>query len=180
MGKITRARTPRKLGTRGTRRFADQNPGFVKSTMRKKDTLPEPARIRQVKLLDGFNVELTFADGVTKTVNLKKYLHGPAFEQARSDPEYFRQVFIDPIGETIAWPNTADIDADVLRYNLTASWMEKRTARKRVTKNGKRKSTQEALVAKRVYLHPRQIKLLSKIGPNLSAAIRKVVDTYQK
>lgn len=139
----------------------------------------QPARLKQVKTLEGFNVELLFSDGVVKTVNLKKYLRGPAFEQIRSDPVYFRQVFIDPIGETVTWPNTADIDADVLRYDLTPAWMEKRARQKRTKKNGDRKPVTEPLVSKRIYLHPRQVKILARIDSNLSAAVRQVVDAYQ-
>jgi len=145
--------------------------------MKKQSTLHQPARIHAVKTLDGFNVELVFTDGLIKTVNLKKYLRGPAFKQIRSDPEYFRQVFIDPIGETIAWPNTADIDADVLRYDLTPSWMEKQEHHKQTRKNGADESKKESLQAKRIYLYPRQVKKLEKINANLSAAVRQVIDT---
>ena len=147
--------------------------------MTKTKAIRQPARIRQVKPLKGFNVELLFSDGVIKTVNLKKYLHGPAFEQIRSDPVYFRQIFIDPVGETVTWPNTADIDADVLRHDLTPAWMEKRAHHKRTKKNGDPKAVQEPLVSKRIYLHPRQVKILAKIDSNLSAAVRQVVDAYQ-
>lgn len=148
--------------------------------MNKSSKLREPARIRRVTPLGGFNVELVFADGITKKVNLKKYLHGPAFEQIRSDPKYFRQVYIDPIGETIMWPNTADIDADVLRFDLTPSWLERRKKQKRSHKNGQEKVAKERMVSKHVYLHPRQIRVLRKIDSNLSAAIRKVVDTFSE
>jgi hypothetical protein len=40
-----------------------------------------------------------------------------------------------------------------------------------------RKPSPEPLVAKRVYLYPHHVKLLHKIDKNLSAAIRKLVDT---
>ncbi len=42
-----------------------------------------------------------------------------------------------------------------------------------------RKPSPEPLVAKRVYLYPRHVKLLQKIDKNLSAAIRKLVDAQQ-
>lgn len=164
------------MGTHRTRRTAEQNSGVV-SNMKKTNTTREPARIRQVQVLNGYNVELLFADGARKRVNLKKYLHGPAFEQARTDMQYFRQVFIDPVGETIMWPNTADIDADVLRHNLRTAWQEKKLEQARARKSGKRKTVTESLVAKRIYLYPRQVKQLAKINANLSAAIRQVIDT---
>lgn len=148
--------------------------------MKKIQIVREPARIRQVKLLGGFNVELTFADGVVKRVNLKKYLHGPAFEQIRSDPKFFIQIFVDPIGETIMWPNEADIDADLLRYDLTPSWMEREQEEKRARQSAKPKTKTNALIPKRVYLSPQQLKFLNKINPNPSAAIRQIIDTLQK
>lgn len=43
-------------------------------------------------------------------------------------------------------------------------------------KGAGRKPSPEPLVAKRVYLYPRHIKLLARIDSNLSAAIRKLVD----
>lgn len=131
-------------------------------------------------MLDGFNVELLFADGFVKTINLRKYLHGPAFKRARTDPAYFRQVFIDPIGATVTWPGTEDIDADLLRYDLTPAWKAKRDTQKRAIKSSGQKISTEPLVSKRIYLHPRQVKLLAKIDSNLSAAVRQVVDAYQQ
>src|SRR5687768_8424751 len=117
-----------------------------------------PARIRQVKTLDGFNVELRFSDGFVKTVNLKKYLYGPAFKRARTDRTYFRQVFIDPIGEIVTWHDTEDIDADLLRYELTPAWKDKRDSQKRTKKPSSQKRPAEPLISKRIYLHPRQVK----------------------
>ncbi len=43
-----------------------------------------------------------------------------------------------------------------------------------------RKPSPEPLVAKRVYLYPRHVKVLEKIDKNLSAAIRKLVDAQPK
>lgn len=146
--------------------------------MKKANAVQEPARIRQVKPLKGFNVELVFEDGFVKTVNLKRYLHGPAFKQARSDPQYFRQVFVDSVSKTIMWPNTADIDADLLRYDLTPAWEERERDAKRSRQATNAKPKSETLIPKRVYLSERQLKFLNKINPNLSAAIRQVVDAY--
>ena len=148
--------------------------------MKKAQTTRDPARIRQVKLVGGFNVELLFADGVVKKINLKKYLHGPAFAEIRSNPEFFAQVYIDPVGETIMWPNEADIDADLLRYDLTPAWMEREQEEKRARQSAKPKAKANALIPKRVYLSPQQLKFLNQINPNPSAAIRQLIDTLQK
>ncbi|MBI4671884.1 MAG: DUF2442 domain-containing protein [Chloroflexi bacterium] len=81
-------------------------------------------RVRAVKPLDGHNVQVTFTNGTVRNINLEKYLHGPAFEPIRKDPEMFRRVFIGD-GRTLAWPTGADIDPDVLYYDLTPAWMER-------------------------------------------------------
>ena len=47
-------------------------------------------------------------------------LRGPIFELVRNDPEFFRSMLVEE--GTIAWPNGADIDPDVLYYGLTPAW----------------------------------------------------------
>ncbi|MFB0535326.1 MAG: DUF2442 domain-containing protein [Anaerolineae bacterium] len=79
-------------------------------------------RVRVVEPLDGFRVRLEFEDGTQKELDLEPYLHGPIFEPIRSDPAVFRSVKVE--GGTIAWDNGADIDPDVLYYDLKPAWME--------------------------------------------------------
>ncbi len=82
-------------------------------------------RVKIVKAmpLKNFNVLLEFADGTTKKVDLEPFLHGPIFAPVRDNLDFFRNLSI--VGGTIAWPNGADIDPDVLYYGLTPAWMEK-------------------------------------------------------
>ena len=70
-----------------------------------------------VSVLSDFVVELTFGDGLVKTVDLEPQLHGRLFGELR-DPAVFRQVRIDRDGGTIVWPNGADICPDLLYYDL--------------------------------------------------------------
>jgi hypothetical protein len=79
-------------------------------------------RVRTVEPLDEFTVRLGFEDGTHKEIDLAPYLRGPIFEPIRNDPRMFRSVKVE--GGTIAWNNGADIDPDVLCYNLTPAWME--------------------------------------------------------
>lgn len=83
------------------------------------------ARIKSVKPLHDFTVQLTFSDGTRKNVDLEPLLHGPIFEPMRNPQELFQAVYYDPISETLTWPNGADIDPDVLRYELKPAWMER-------------------------------------------------------
>jgi hypothetical protein len=79
--------------------------------------------VTAIRMLDGFEVEFTFSDGVVRQIDLDPYLRGPIFAPVRTDPMYFRSAFVDPEGGTISWPNGADLAPDVLRYDLTpASW----------------------------------------------------------
>ena len=95
----------------------------------KKDAQP-PARITAVQVLDGYRVRLTFTDGVTKVKDLEDSLWGPIFAPLRADRRLFEAAFVD--GGTIAWPNGADLDPDVLRYDLPlAGPVRKRAARRR-------------------------------------------------
>jgi hypothetical protein len=76
--------------------------------------------------LDEFKVRIEFEDGTIKEIDLEPYFHGPIFEPIRKDLKLFRSVRVE--GGTIAWDNGADIDPDVLYYDLKPAWMEKPAA----------------------------------------------------
>jgi hypothetical protein len=84
----------------------------------------ELVRVKQVEVLSGFNVRLTFTDGTTRVIDLDFYLRGPVFEPIRSEPGVFGKVRVDPEAGTIVWPNGADLDPDVLYLGLNPAWME--------------------------------------------------------
>jgi hypothetical protein len=67
-------------------------------------------------------VRITFENNVQKEIDLEKFLRGGIFEPIRNDPKVFRSVKV--IGSTIGWDNGADIDPDVLYYDLKPAWME--------------------------------------------------------
>jgi hypothetical protein len=83
---------------------------------------PRPVRIGSVETLDGYHVRLGFTDGTAREVDLEPFLRGPIFEEIRTDPARFREVAVDPRAGTIAWPNAADIDPDVLYLGCKPSW----------------------------------------------------------
>lgn len=87
------------------------------------DAGSELVDVESVVPLAGYNVRLVFSDGVERTVDLDPYLRGPIFERVR-DPEYFRRVRVDHEIGTIVWPNGADIDPIVLRFDLVPASME--------------------------------------------------------
>jgi len=75
-------------------------------------------RVSSVRCLEGFVVELGFTDGTTRTLDLDPLVRGPIFEPLRRDPALFRSVRVDPAAGTVVWPNGADLDPDVLRWDL--------------------------------------------------------------
>ena len=73
-------------------------------------------RVQAVEPLNQFIFRITFKDRSQKEIDLEKFLRGGIFEPIRNDPEVFRYVKV--IGGTIGWDNDADIDPDVLYYDL--------------------------------------------------------------
>jgi hypothetical protein len=71
------------------------------------------ARVTAVEPLEGFRLRLTFTDGLAREVDLSGDLWGPMAEPLQ-DPDYFRQVCVDPELGTVVWPNGYDLDPDVL------------------------------------------------------------------
>ena len=77
-------------------------------------------RVQSVEPGEGYTATIRFTDGSSREVNLAPYLKGPIFEAIRNDPALFRAMQVE--GGTIAWPNGADIDPDVLYHGLTPAW----------------------------------------------------------
>jgi len=90
------------------------------------DKLGPRVRVRAVEPQQGFKVLFTFDNGIQREIDLEPYLRGPIFQPLRSDPAKFRAMKIE--GGTVAWDNGADIDPDVLYYNLKPAWSEEAEA----------------------------------------------------
>lgn len=76
------------------------------------------ARIREVKVLGGFDVELKFDDGTLKVIDLSRYMIHTIFDAMKKDPALFRAVYVDHEAGTIVWPNGADMCPDMLYEGL--------------------------------------------------------------
>lgn len=63
--------------------------------------------------LQPYTVRVVFADGEVRDVDMEPLLAGAVF-QALRDPDVFASVEVDEFGDTIVWPNGADIDPEVL------------------------------------------------------------------
>jgi hypothetical protein len=70
-------------------------------------------RLTDVEPLEGYNVRVSFNDGVVREVDCSFLLHGSLGEPLR-DHEDFRQVRVDPLARTIVWPNGLDPAPELL------------------------------------------------------------------
>ena len=68
-------------------------------------------RVIDVEWLGDHRLRLEFSDHTAGSLDCRRWLRGPVFEPLKN-PAYFRRVFID--GESIAWPNGADIAPEAL------------------------------------------------------------------
>lgn len=66
-------------------------------------------------------VRAVLTDGSVRRLDLDSHLRGPVFEEIRSDPLGFAQVFVDPVSRTLAWPGGVDLDPDVLLETAIAT-----------------------------------------------------------
>ncbi len=73
------------------------------------------ATVLEVKVLDGYRLELTFADGTRGEVDLGSRIigRGGVFKPLE-DPHFFGRVRVHPELGTIVWPNDADFCPDLL------------------------------------------------------------------
>lgn len=76
--------------------------------------------------LEKHEVHLRFADGLAADIDLSYLLdYGPVFEPLR-DVEYFRELRITEFGDTIEWPNEADIAPETLYDHVQRAVYEQR------------------------------------------------------
>ena len=76
-------------------------------------------KVTQVKVLDGYRLEVFFDDGVHGVVSLSDRLFGPVFEPLKNQ-NLFAQARVDEFG-VVAWPNGADLAPDALYESIAIS-----------------------------------------------------------
>jgi hypothetical protein len=83
-------------------------------------------RVQSVTPLNDRVVRVVFTNGEQRDIDLSPYIAGgPIFEPVRNDSTFFQSVQVE--GGTIAWPNGADIDPDVLYYDGPPPWASERS-----------------------------------------------------
>jgi hypothetical protein len=69
-------------------------------------------RVAAAAPLEGFRLRLQLTDGSVVERDIRQLLNGPIFDELRRQPAAFRAVHVE--AGTVAWPNGADLDPDVL------------------------------------------------------------------
>ena len=82
-------------------------------------------RVRQVRHLGDYRLELVFTDGTTGELNFTERVvgRGGVFTPLE-DIGFFSRVKVDPEAGTIAWPNGVDLCPDVLYSLVTGKPIE--------------------------------------------------------
>jgi hypothetical protein len=80
-------------------------------------------RVQSIEPRDTSVMRVQFTNGEQRDIDLTPYIAtGAIFEPVRNDAAFFRCARVE--GGTIAWPNGADIDPDVLYYAGPPPWAQ--------------------------------------------------------
>lgn len=71
-------------------------------------------RLLEAEPTDGYSVHVRFEDGTQAEVDLGYLADRDGVFEPLRDPEYFRRLRVYPEGQTIVWPNEADIAPETL------------------------------------------------------------------
>lgn len=82
--------------------------------------------ITRVEVLDPPRLRVEFNDGVIREIDCGFLLHGTLGEPLK-DPDYFRQVQVDPDLRTIVWPNGLDPSPELLHHPQPAALLARRS-----------------------------------------------------
>jgi hypothetical protein len=69
-------------------------------------------KVKKVRPLENYRLEVEFEDGSYGVVDIKESLYGPVFEPLKA-PDFFQKAEVDEYG-VICWPNGADLAPDSL------------------------------------------------------------------
>jgi hypothetical protein len=73
------------------------------------------AQAVSVRVVRPYVIDVAFADGWRREVDVEPLLWGEVFEPLR-DPAFFAQVVVDPEIGTVVWPNGADLAPEFLYH----------------------------------------------------------------
>lgn len=80
--------------------------------------------VKKVAPLGEYRLHLVFDDGTEGDVDVESLVKFRGVFEPLRDARQFEQVFVDPEGGTIAWPNGADLDPIVLYATVTGKTID--------------------------------------------------------
>ncbi len=69
--------------------------------------------VAAVKVIKPYVLEVWFAAGVRRRIDIESLLYGPVFTPLR-DTDLFAEVSVDAVPGTVVWPNGADLSPEFL------------------------------------------------------------------
>ena len=75
-------------------------------------------RVKQVRYLHDYTVELVFKSGEVRYADLATYVGGEGIFDALTDVSYFKKVTMNEVGNSICWPNGVDFCPNLL-YDIS-------------------------------------------------------------
>lgn len=70
-------------------------------------------KVTAFEITGDYSLRVAFDDGTEQVINFEPVLYGALWGPLR-DVNVFNQVQIDPVAQTLAWPNGADFDPETL------------------------------------------------------------------
>jgi hypothetical protein len=77
------------------------------------------------RALGDYRLQIRFEDGVEGVIDLARQLSFQGVFTPLRDASYFALVRVDPTLGTVAWPNGADLDPDVLYGQITGTMVSR-------------------------------------------------------
>ena len=88
---------------------------------------PNLPQLRSASYVDGYRFRVAFLDDTEAVIDLEDELWGPMFEPLK-DVSYFASGKFDREGNTIVWPNDADLAPEFLYERALAAKKEAASA----------------------------------------------------
>jgi hypothetical protein len=70
---------------------------------------------RELRVIPPYTIDVTFADGTQRRIDMESELWGEVFEPLRN-PEVFAQAKLNPTFGSVCWPTGADLAPEFLYY----------------------------------------------------------------
>jgi hypothetical protein len=71
-------------------------------------------KVTDFELVGDYTIRVEFDDSTEQTIDFKPVLYGQMWGPLQ-DLTLFNQVALDPVSQTLTWPNGADFDPETLR-----------------------------------------------------------------